>query len=231
MAKFCGNCGMQLEDDARVCGYCGAPCDGYSVDYTKNSAGVVPKKKKSKIKKIVIFSAIGVALIVIAIVAFNIISYMTGYVKTLDTFFDGLNEYDTDKMLSVAFYTELPGSSMSFEDSFDNSVSRVLDGIEEEVGHDPKISYEIEDPYTLSDRKFQTFVDYLEKNYKYNTDEISEIVCTSLKVTAYGARNNKTTSPAVDVYLIKEDGKWLVYLGSTSFMSSSSSSNSGSLFN
>lgn len=30
MAKFCGNCGTQLEDNAKICGQCGTPLDGTS---------------------------------------------------------------------------------------------------------------------------------------------------------------------------------------------------------
>lgn len=28
MAKFCGNCGAQLDDDDKVCGQCGTPVTG-----------------------------------------------------------------------------------------------------------------------------------------------------------------------------------------------------------
>ena len=32
MAKFCGNCGTQLEDNAKICGKCGTPLDGASAN-------------------------------------------------------------------------------------------------------------------------------------------------------------------------------------------------------
>ena len=28
MAKFCGNCGARLEDDAKICGKCGTSVEG-----------------------------------------------------------------------------------------------------------------------------------------------------------------------------------------------------------
>lgn len=48
MARFCGNCGAQLDDDAKVCGQCGTPIDG-------NVPGlkiVDPEKKKKMMKKV-----------------------------------------------------------------------------------------------------------------------------------------------------------------------------------
>lgn len=30
MSKFCGNCGAQLDDSMRVCGYCGTPCETFA---------------------------------------------------------------------------------------------------------------------------------------------------------------------------------------------------------
>ena len=35
MAKYCGNCGTQLEDSAKVCGQCGTPLDGASLPRPK----------------------------------------------------------------------------------------------------------------------------------------------------------------------------------------------------
>lgn len=37
MAKFCGNCGAQLDDGDKVCGQCGTPVNG--------NAGTVPGLK------------------------------------------------------------------------------------------------------------------------------------------------------------------------------------------
>ena len=37
MAKFCGNCGTQLEDNAKICGKCGTPLDGVCKSQYKNA--------------------------------------------------------------------------------------------------------------------------------------------------------------------------------------------------
>ena len=46
MAKFCGNCGAQLDDGDKVCGQCGTPVNGNTG--TVPSLKVVdPEKKKN----------------------------------------------------------------------------------------------------------------------------------------------------------------------------------------
>lgn len=229
MAKFCGNCGMQLEDDARICGNCGTP---YMSDGEKNRH-IAPHTKK-KIKKIAIFGVVGIVVIIIGIVSLNIFSYMTGYERTINTFVEGLSEYDIDKVLSVSCNAGLSvDSSYDYEEAFSSMVSTWLDNYESQVGHDVKLSCEIQDSYKLSDRKLQVFLTNLEDIYKYDTGDISEIVCAEVKLIISGSRSEKTF-PAEDIYMIKENGKWGVYIGSTSFISSSnssSSSNYNSLFN
>lgn len=230
MAKFCGNCGMQLEDDARVCGNCGTPFEGNGGTTSTMSPQTMSPQTKKKIQKIVIFSAIGVAVIIIAIIAINVVSYMTGYVRTIDTYFQAINEYNPDKALSVTSEAGLPKNTIKdYDAAFKDIVSDVLDSFESEVGHDPKISYEIVESYKLSDRKYQNFLTKLEKDYKYDTGDISEIVCVNIKPTVKGARSSRT-APVQEVYIIKENGKWLLYMGSTSGISSNSDSESISIF-
>lgn len=221
MAKFCGNCGMQLEDDARVCGKCGTPYESNEVP----SSGMSPQTKK-KIKKIAILSAIGVVVIIIGIISINIFSYMTGYERTIDTYFQAINEYNVDKALCVVSEAGMSlNTSVDYDKTFSNMISNMLDSYESQVGHDPKVSYEIVDSYKLSDRKYQNFLTMLEDNYKYDTGDINEIVCVNVKPIITGSRSSKTLS-VEEMYILKEKGKWLIYTGSTNGITSSSSSNS-----
>lgn len=77
MAKFCGNCGTQLEDNAKICGQCGTPLDGTS----SNIPGlkVVDPEKKEKMKKVGKRIVALVALVIVAVIAFNVVSQFTGY--------------------------------------------------------------------------------------------------------------------------------------------------------
>ena len=48
MAKFCGNCGAQLDDNAKVCGQCGTPVGTLSAI---PSVKIVDPEKQKKTKK------------------------------------------------------------------------------------------------------------------------------------------------------------------------------------
>lgn len=51
MAKFCGNCGAQLDDDDKVCGQCGTPVNG-NAGTVPGLKVVDPEKKKKMAKRI-----------------------------------------------------------------------------------------------------------------------------------------------------------------------------------
>ncbi len=65
MAKFCGNCGNQLEENVKVCGICGTPVVGVEV------STITQKKRKNKIPLL-----IGAGIVIIGIV--GIVSLFTG---------------------------------------------------------------------------------------------------------------------------------------------------------
>lgn len=49
MAKFCGNCGARLEDDAKICGKCGTPVEGVTTSIP--GLKVTDPEKQKKVKK------------------------------------------------------------------------------------------------------------------------------------------------------------------------------------
>lgn len=68
MAKFCGNCGMQLNDDAKVCENCATPVANVNLNTTKTIPEVddVNSEKKGKVKgrfRQSIFATIGAVLL------------------------------------------------------------------------------------------------------------------------------------------------------------------------
>ena len=50
MAKFCGNCGRPMEDNAKVCGNCGTPLEGGSSSTVKLKIEDPQKKRNSRKK-------------------------------------------------------------------------------------------------------------------------------------------------------------------------------------
>ena len=69
MSKFCGNCGKMLDDDVKVCGYCGTPAITPNVNPMNNTT----KQSSGKLKKIVV-SMIAVVAIVVGIISFSSVS-------------------------------------------------------------------------------------------------------------------------------------------------------------
>ena len=49
MAKFCGNCGARLEDDAKICGTCGTSVEGVTTSIP--GLKVTDPEKQKKVKK------------------------------------------------------------------------------------------------------------------------------------------------------------------------------------
>lgn len=68
MAKFCGNCGAKLDDNARVCGHCGTPVAGAPTNITATHAhGQVVQKEQNNIAKRVILLVIAIIVIVLVV--------------------------------------------------------------------------------------------------------------------------------------------------------------------
>ena len=70
MSKFCGNCRIELEGDAKVCGNCGVPCVSTpisvaKIEVTETIKPTVPTFRTSKIVRvgIVVIAVIAVILI------------------------------------------------------------------------------------------------------------------------------------------------------------------------
>lgn len=227
MGKFCGNCGMQLEDDSRICGNCGTP---YVVD---NMLGNKRNVKK-KFKKIAIISLVCTLVIAIGIFSLNVFLYINSFERAIDTFVEGINEYNLDEIFSVSYEAKVfqYDDTTDYENTFIQSISDSLDSYENQVGHDPVVSYEIVDSYKLSDRKLQSLISNIETVYNYDASDISEVVCVSINLKIEGPKG-ETSVPSKDIYVIKENGKWYFSLGSITDNESTSSLNENfkTLFN
>ena len=71
MAKFCGNCGTQLEDNAKICGQCGTPLDGASSKIL--DLKLVDPEKQKKLKKMSKRIVALMALVLAAVIEFNVV--------------------------------------------------------------------------------------------------------------------------------------------------------------
>lgn len=214
MAKFCGNCGAQQEDNARVCGYCGTPLAASAPPAAGAEATFTPvdPQKKARIMTFVKIGIAVVAVVVAAVLAWNIVSAFTGYRGMVRKFYRAVEAYDIDTLteltsdLTIALAGD-PDDEAIYELLSDN-VSDMLDTYEEEVGHDLEIDYEITETYELSERRLEELLDELEY-YDLDTSTIDDFLMVEASLTLSGSRREMTTTD--ELLLVKEDGEWRVF--------------------
>jgi len=215
MAKFCGNCGMQLDDAARICGYCGTPLDG--AESASASVFVDPEKKKQSQKKIknTVKLIIGVvALVVVAVIVFNTITSFTGYNGLLRKVMNAYEDYDIDALLEMSsdiYYYNREDDSYA-ENYFESKVGYALDYFESYVGHSYDLSYEVEETYTLSKRGMDSTLEALSWiSSDFDASIIEEIVVAEVILTA--EQDDVSKKMTIKITMTNEDGAWrLLYI-------------------
>ncbi len=210
MSKFCGNCGAVLTDDAKVCGQCGTPLDGASTNIS--GLKVVDPEKQRKVKKTVKLVAVLAALVVVAAIALNIASKYTGYNGLLRKVMTAYENYDIDTLISLSSDMYYYGEEDWVEYYFEYTVGDDLDSFESSVGHNYKLSYEVNETYVMSERKADEMLTGIEGTYTdFDTSVIDKIVVADLTLTA--KQGNKSVSRDLQVTMTKENGAWkLLYI-------------------
>lgn len=210
MAKFCGNCGAKLDDDAKVCGQCGTPLDGVPTNIS--GLKVVEPEKQKKVKKTVKRVAVLAALVVVAVIALNIASKYIGYNGLLRKVMTAYENYDIDTLVSLSSDMYYYGEEDWVEYYFEYSVGNDLDSFESSVGHSYKLSYEVEETYVMSERKADEMLNEIENTYAdFDISVIDKIVVADLTLTA--KQGSKSVSRELQVTMTKENGAWkLLYI-------------------
>lgn len=211
MAKFCGNCGAQMDDDAKVCGQCGTPIEENAVKAPEVKA-VDPEKKKEMAKKVkgVVTFAIVAAVAIVAVKMISGFSGTNGLVRKIMTAYE---KYDIDTIVSLSsdmyYYTD---AEDYVDEYFEYAVGKNLDSFEDSVGHNYKMSYEVEEIYDLSQRKKDEMMKTIEDVYPdFDLDIIKKIAVADVKVTA--KQGSKSASKTVNIIMSKEGKTWrLLYL-------------------
>lgn len=210
MAKFCGNCGTQLEDNAKVCGNCGTPLDGA---YTNIPGLKVTDPEKQKKMKKTVKRVVGLVLLVaVAIIGFNVVSQFTGYNGLLRKVMTAYEKYDIDTLVSLSSDMYYYGEEDWVDYYFDYSVGNDLDSFEASVGHSYKLTYEINETYVMSDRKVDEMLSEIEYSYPdFDVSIIEKVVVADLTVTA--KQGSKSVNQDMNIVMTKENGTWrLLYI-------------------
>ena len=215
MARFCGNCGTRLDDSAKVCGNCGTPLGG-TPSQISGVKVVNPEKKKAtqkKIKKIITLCASVLAVVIVAVIVFNVISAFTGYNGLLRKVMTAYEEYDIDTLAALSSDVYIVEDNDDYAVSyFENAVGYGLDSFESSVGHSYKLSYETKEIYSLSKRNFESALKKIVWNYpNFDTAVIDDIVVAELVLTA--KQGSKSVDRDLEITMTKENGDWkLLYI-------------------
>lgn len=211
MAKFCGNCGAQLSDDAKVCGQCGTPIDG-NQGKISGLKDVDPKKKKNIAKKI---KAAVVLLIVIVVViaGIRIALNFTGTNGLVKKVMVAYKKYDIETLVALSSDVYRSGDYDDYvEDYFENAVGRNIDSFESSVGHSYKMTYEVDEIYELSQRKKDELMKDIEYYFSdFDLDLIGKVAVANVNITA--KQGSKSANKDIQITMVKEGSVWkLLYI-------------------
>lgn len=210
MAKFCGNCGRELEDTVRVCGYCGTPTD----DMTQSIAGVGYKNPESKGNAKKIVKRILVIAIIVGLLfgGFKAITEFTGYKGLVRKVMKAYENYDIDCLIDMSSDVYFYETEDFVRYYFENNVGTDLDYYENSVGHNYKLSYEVDEIYEVSERKLAELEGQVQTIYEgFDMSMVEKVAIADLNVTAENGR--KTVNRDVVLTLTKESGEWrLLYM-------------------
>lgn len=210
MAKFCGNCGARLEDDAKICGKCGTPVEGVTTSIP--GLKVTDPEKQKKVKKTFKLVAGLMVLLIVAGIAFNVVSQYTGYNGLMRKVMAAYEKYDIDTLISLSSNMYYYGDEDSVEYYFESKVGENLDSFEASVGHNYKLSYKVNETYAMSERKENDLLDDIENAYMdFDISKIKKVVVADLTLTA--KQGNKSTNRDMNIVMTKENGSWrLLYI-------------------
>lgn len=209
MSKYCGNCGARMDDSARVCGNCGTP---FKDALLQNSYAVPAVQDKKKVKRLVkLFVGLS-ALILAIIITISAINAFTGYNGLLRKVMTAYENYDINTLVGMSSDIYYYGGDSYAEIYFENAVGYSLDSFESAVGHSFKLSYEINEVYTLPKRNVDTILDGIALLYPdFNLNIIEDVVVAD--VTVMAKQGKKSTQMNVKITMSKEDGMWkLMYI-------------------
>lgn len=211
MAKFCGNCGVQLDDGARVCGQCGTPIDDGKIRVSELKV-IDPEKKKKQKKKVKRIIAL-LAVVFIAIAGTKVILSFTGINGLVRKVMFAYENYDIDGLVTLSsdmyYYTD---DENYVNEYFEYSVGSDIDNFESSVGHSYKMSYEVEEIYDVSQRKQDEIIENIEYAFpEFDVNMISKMAVANINVTV--KQGSKSVSENVRITMSKEEGTWkLLYL-------------------
>lgn len=229
MAKFCGNCGAASDDSANACGNCGAPfatatSKGGVSDILAKIPGVndIKPEQKALIMKIAKIAVPAVAaLVIVLIVIFGFITPNTGAEGAMKKYFKAVQTGDSAaiaEMLPARYKSEgIYGDSYDPEEILDSFFEEAdgnsLEAIEKKYGEGYKYKVKDVDAKKLDKDDLEDYEDiYDELVDEYEDFEAPEISAGyKIKCELVLKGDKKDRDGKCTVYMIKEDGKWVIW--------------------
>lgn len=185
MAKFCGNCGYQAEDNDNVCGQCGtvfadaqttfqapvqdvAEATSVQTDFQQPNASPVKQltpEQKAKIKKFGIIGGIAAAAIAVVAIVLVIVLNSTGYKGLINNVMDDL----------------VQGKADAFVDNLSEVYDNLFDSLEAQSEEDSSYTMDADLFASQLELRYDQILDKLEDevgngcNYSYEIIETSEL--------------------------------------------------------
>lgn len=211
MAKFCANCGAQLDDGAKVCGQCGTAV--VEVDTTQTATVAAETPKAASDNKIIKYIGLAIVAIVVIVILSNVIGKLTGYNSTINKLMTSLAKDDVDSLASVTslLYADRFSDEDQLHEEIESRVTDKLNEWEDSVGEVKKIKAEVTDETEMSKRKLADVLKKQETDYHLDTSAIKKIVEVDVKLTVKGKK--KSAVYYTHLNMVKEAGKWKVYKG------------------
>lgn len=213
MSKFCGKCGAQLDNDARVCGRCG---NVVSEDISLNNIGDSPQKKR-RTKKLIIGIVATVAAIVVAIIVMVNVIGSNSYKSVIDTYINASMKTADATTLMELFPNEFLSYVLKEEDmgrrEAANQLQKQLDSSVDMLNSyydDWSVSYEITDTTDSSSADVKFLSDDCKDLYGFTVSAEKEVdVEVTVSTTKDGETDTKIQN--TDITLIKVDNSWYLW--------------------
>ena len=142
----------------------------------------------------------------------------SSYEDALDNYFDVhmLGEVSRSGVKALAPDEYWDYMNSRYGDSFDEYYEEIMDDLgdyleelETEFGSNVKVSYEITDEDSVSDRNLRKIASYLEDQYGIDDDDVTDALELALSYTVRGSKD-EFTNEVDGVFVVKIDGRWYV---------------------
>lgn len=234
-ATFCTSCGAQLGNAPSAAPQPGAPAANNTAAAFQNAAAQAGNTMKNgfnaakesltmeNIKNLktnpnkttlIVLGGLIIAAIIVIIILYNLI-FAHPYKGMLDDYFKGVAKGEGE-LVKAAYpecmidYRKDQDDDFDEDDYFDDIASSMQEYLEDKLGEDIKISYDIKDEKKLSSKKLEDIEEDLEDRYDASV-KVSKAFKVKIKAKIKGDDDDK--SDTMNVTVAKVDGQWCIVDG------------------